>query len=393
MSCVSLLSPDFALLKCFNQSPLSLQCSFCRLRTHQWCFLLFNIILFHALLFGADFVEEYLLQASPGTFTDVKVLEIRERARKLDMSAVKNNVSTYYTISNPTACSGMDIFLLAMIFSTPENRTRRDEIRRTWANLTGVQGLSVRSLFVLGESRATEAEVLEESIEHGDIIQGKFIDSPNNQTLKTVLVMQWTVTFCPFARFILKSDENMFVNYASLAEYLLSLRRHPEDLYIGRVVHQELPNRNPRSKAFLSTGQYADKYFPDYCVGTAFVISQDVARKVFVASTGMHLQVPHDVFVGLCAKKAGVVPSHSARFSGEKHIRYNNCCYKFIFTSSEMTTEELPIIWKDLKDGKKCTLLDTYYGLVACKALTYLDKFFFFKTGSIKEANIHILKD
>uniref|UniRef100_W5NLD6 Hexosyltransferase n=2 Tax=Lepisosteus oculatus TaxID=7918 RepID=W5NLD6_LEPOC len=361
----------------------------CRLHTHQWCFLLFNIILFHALLFGADFVEEYLLQPYPGTYNDGKVLEIRERARKLDLNVAKDNISKYYTISNPNVCSGRDIFLLSMIFSTPENGTRREEIRKTWANFTEVKGFTVHTLFVLGSSQSgtIQAEVMEESTRHSDIIQGKFIDSASNLTLTMVLTMQWTVTFCPYARFILKTDETMFVNYAAVVEYLLSLRRHPEDLYIGRVIHQEMPNRDPHSSDFVPISQYPDKYFPDYCTGSAFVISQDVARKIFVASAEVKVPVPTDVFIGLCAKKAGVTPTHSFRFSGEKHIRYNNCCYKFIFTSSEMTTEELFLIWKDLNDGKSCTLLETYYGLVACKVLTYLDKFAFFNTGSIKETN------
>ncbi|XP_041095609.1 beta-1,3-galactosyltransferase 9-like [Polyodon spathula] len=364
-----------------------MQLTFCRLRTHQWCFLLFNVLLFHALLFGGDFVEEYLLQSSPGTYTDVKVLELRERARKLDMTTVKSNASKYYTISSPDACSGQDIFLLSMIFSKPDNASRRDEIRKTWANITNVKGFSILTLFVLGasDSKATQATVMDESERHGDIIQGKFTDSYNNLPNKTILAMQWTVTFCPIARFILKSDETMFANYVSLVEYLLSLRRHPEDLYIGRVIHHEMPNRDPQSKDFVPVSQYSEKYYPDYCTGAAFVISQDVARKIYVASTAMKIPVPHDVFVGICAKKAGIAPTHSSRFSGEKHIRYNNCCYKFIFTSLEMKPEELSMIWKDINDGKSCTLFETYYGLVSCKALTYLDKISFFSTGTLKE--------
>ncbi|KAL7844876.1 hypothetical protein SRHO_G00234150 [Serrasalmus rhombeus] len=57
-----------------------------RLQTHQWCFLLCNVVLFHALLFGGDVVEEFLLQSSPAAYTDRSVLELRERARKLDLS-------------------------------------------------------------------------------------------------------------------------------------------------------------------------------------------------------------------------------------------------------------------------------------------------------------------
>ncbi|KAJ8377636.1 hypothetical protein AAFF_G00255450 [Aldrovandia affinis] len=363
----------------------------CKLRTHQWCFLLFNVLLFHALLFGADFVEEYLLQPFQGTYTDVKVLEVRERARKLDMTTARGNITQQYAISNPEACSGKDIFLLVLVFSVPDSADHRETIRRTWANRTHVKEFLIRTLFVLGSapSLSTQDTVLREAELHGDIVQGRLIESPNNLTPKTILAMQWVVTYCPIARFILQANETAFVNFATLGDYLLTLRRHKEDLYVGRVVHQEMPDRDPSSPHFLSLNQYPDKYFPDYCAGSAFVLSQDVARKVFVASAGVHSPVPYDVFVGLCARKAGVAPTHSARFSGGRHIRYNACCYQFIFSSADVGDDQLASIWQDLRDEKSCSLLETYYGLVACKALTYLDKFSFFSTGIIRDADSH----
>ncbi|XP_036384584.1 putative UDP-GlcNAc:betaGal beta-1,3-N-acetylglucosaminyltransferase LOC100288842 [Megalops cyprinoides] len=368
-----------------------MQLSFCKLRTHQWCFLLFNVLLFHALLFGADFVEEYLLQPFPGTYTDVKVLEVRERARKLDLTMARANISRHYSISSAEACSGQDVFLLVLIFSAPEHTTRRELVRSTWANRTRVQGFAIQTLFVLGSPRSLSIQtaVLREAELHGDIIQGHTIESPANLTPKTILAMQWVVTYCPFARFILQANETAFVNTLALGEYLLTLRRHPEDLYLGRVVHQEAPNRDPSSPHFLSSSQYPDKYLPDYCMGSAFVLSQDVARKVYVASVELLAPLPYDVFTGLCARKAGVVPTHSARFSGGRHIRYNTCCYRFIFSSADVGEDQLPSIWQDLREGSSCTLLETYYGLVACKALTYLDKFSFFSTGSINDADSH----
>ncbi|XP_072421691.1 beta-1,3-galactosyltransferase 9 [Chiloscyllium punctatum] len=349
---------------------------FCRLRTHQWCFLLFNVALFHALLFGADIVEEYLLQSSPNTYTDVQTLDIRERARKLDMGQVKGNASRYFRISNTDACSHGNLFLLAFVSSNAGNVTRREVIRKTWANVSQVQGYGLLTLFAIGipQTQATQEEINKEYADHRDIIQGTFPDSANNAVLKTIMIMRWAVTFCPKALFILKSDEETFVNYRSLVEYLLSLKRHAEDLYIGRVNHQVMPIRDPLNKHHVPISLYSGKYYPDYCSSTAYVISQDVARKVFVASVAMVTSMPEDIYVGICARKAGVVPIHSSRFSGEKHIRFNRCCYKFIFSSFGMKSEELDEAWEEINDSRPCTMLEMYYGLIKCKALTYLDK-------------------
>ncbi|XP_007900980.2 beta-1,3-galactosyltransferase 9 [Callorhinchus milii] len=349
---------------------------FFRLRTHQCCFLLFNAILFHALLFGADFVEEYLLQSSPNTYTDAQTLDIRERARKLTVGYIKSNASQFFCLSSSGACGHSNIFLLSIISSDVENSSRRDVIRRTWANVTRVRGYSVLTLFALGMPRTPDAQsdIRREFAKHGDLIQGKFLDGPENLTLKTIMIMQWAVTFCPKALFILKSNEESFVNYVSLMGYLLGLRRHAEDLYIGRVQHQDMPNRNPLDANFVPVSQYASQRYPDYCSAAAFVISQDVARKIYVVSADLGSSLPEAVFVGICAKRAGVVPTHSSRFSGNKHIRFNRCCYQFLFSSYGLSDEELGAMWEEISDSRDCSMLETYSGLIKCKALTYLDK-------------------
>lgn len=362
-----------------------LQCFLCNLRTHQWCFLLFNVLLFHALLFGADFVEEYLLQPTPGVYTDGMVVDVREKARKMDLRNARENVSQAYPIANPNACLNSDLFLLTVVFSSPANVTQRDTIRRTWANLTQIQGFPVRILFFLESTQtSTEQEALvKESERHGDMVQGHAVadSSLRGPTERTVLALHWVITFCPVARFVLLTKDSVFVNLPALGGYLLGLHRHPEDIYLGRVIQRDSPDRDPNNPGYLPFARYPDKYLPDYCAGTAYVLSQDVVRKVYVASKIVNAPVPADAFVGLCAHKAGVSPTHSARFSGEKHIRYNACCYLYLFSSAGVGGRDLDTVWADmrLRDGG-CSLLETYYGLVTCKALTYLDKLSFFNS-------------
>ncbi|NWX90275.1 B3GN5 glucosaminyltransferase, partial [Nothoprocta pentlandii] len=327
------------------------------LRTHQWCFILFNVLLFHVLLFGADLLEEYFLRSLPLSYTDAKVFEIRERARKLDTDLLKANLSASYSTSSMGACSEQEVFLLVLVCSSPENRTRRNMIRQTWGNVTDARGYPVVTLFALGKpaSVITQLEIDKEAQKHRDIIEGSFIDSPATQTQKVVMSMEWTVTFCPHARYVLKTDEEVFVSIPSLVGYLLSLTQL-EDVYTGRVIRHAAPVRDPASPGFVALSQYAEEFYPDYCSGAAFVVSQDVARKVYVAAREAPASVPPDIFVGICAKKAGIAPIHSSRFSGEKHIRYNRCCYKFIFTSSNMKEDELFKDWREISDGKDCSL-------------------------------------
>ncbi|XP_050176261.1 beta-1,3-galactosyltransferase 9 [Myiozetetes cayanensis] len=369
------------------------QPTLCRLRTHQWCFILFNLLLFHLLLFGADLLEEYFLRSFPLAYTDAKTLEIRERARKLDTEPLKANLSgSGSSGSSAATCSAQEVFLLILVHSSPGNRTRRDRIRQTWGNVTDTGGYTVLTLFAVGKaaSESAQLEISAEAQKHRDIIEGAFIDSPQTQTQKMLLSVEWTVTFCPQARFILKADEDVFVGVASLAGYLLSLTQL-EDIYLGRVVHQGVPDRAPHSPAFVPTHEYPEEFFPDFCHGSAFVVSQDVARKVYVAAQEVPPAVPPDVFVGICAKRAGITPMHSSRFAGGRHISYNRCCYKFIFTSSNVKEDELFKAWQETSSGEDCSLLETYYSLVSCRVLTYIDKFKQLNLDRIKNEVLHFV--
>ncbi|XP_069842859.1 beta-1,3-galactosyltransferase 9 [Dendropsophus ebraccatus] len=354
--------------------PGAMQVSLCRLRTHQLCFILFNIFLFHALLFGADFLEEYFLRSSSSAYSEGKFLEIGERARTLNLSLQRENVSRSYTISGSERCTGRNIFLLLVIYSSPENRIRRDRIRQSWGNVTSLQGQEVTHVFMLGRPQveAVQSSLLSESELQQDLVQGRFLDVSSSEVLKALMMMEWIVTFCPRARFILKAEEGVFVNVESLSRFLLNLESRSSDIYTGRVIHHALPDRDPRSPSFVPITSYSESFYPDYCSGSSMVFSQEVARKMYLVSGRVTMAVPSEVFIGLSAQQAGVLPIHSSRFSGAKNIRYNRCCYRVIFSSAGIADEEMSQVWTDLNRGASCSKLETYYGLVSCKVRSYL---------------------
>ncbi|CAH6788957.1 Gm34653 [Phodopus roborovskii] len=299
-------------------------------RTHQWCFILFNAILFHALLFGADFVEEYFLCSLP--HVDMKILEIKNKTRKLNVESITRGT----------------IFLLSLIFSSPGSGTRRELTRKTWGSVTSVQGYPILIL---------QAEIVAASQMNDDIIEGIFLDSTENQTPKVISMTQWAVAFFPNALFILKADKKMFINLSGLVDYLLSLKEHLEGIYVGRE--------------FVPLSEYPEKYYQDYCSGGTFIMSQHVAQMVYVILKEAPIMVPAEVFVGIYAK--ALHPSTA----------------QFIFTSSEATDAETLLAWREINDGKECLLFETYYGLISCKLLTYLNSFRHFHMGAKQGSAVH----
>ncbi|NXR67146.1 B3G5B glucosaminyltransferase, partial [Rhadina sibilatrix] len=93
-----------------------------------------------------------------------------------------------------------------------------------------------------------QRELLAESRQHGDILQGDFGDTYANLTLKTLLLLRWARACCGGAPFLLKADDDVFVNVPAVATYLAAWPAAPPRLYLGRVHWGVAPNRDPRSR-------------------------------------------------------------------------------------------------------------------------------------------------
>ncbi|NWW97252.1 B3GT4 galactosyltransferase, partial [Rhynochetos jubatus] len=95
---------------------------------------------------------------------------------------------------------------------------------------------------------ATERAALRaEARRHRDLLQGPFADTYANLTRKTLLLLRWTLARCPAVPFLLKADDDVFVNLPALTNYLAALP-DPQRLYLGRVHWWVTPNRDPRSR-------------------------------------------------------------------------------------------------------------------------------------------------
>ena len=55
-----------------------------------------------------------------------------------------------------------------------------------------------------------------ESLVHGDIVQGNFLDSYKNLTYKTVMGHMWVSRFCRQAQFVMKTDDDIYLDLYGL---------------------------------------------------------------------------------------------------------------------------------------------------------------------------------
>jgi len=71
----------------------------------------------------------------------------------------------------------------------------------------------------------TENETLLDGIEmekhlYDDLIVANFEDSYDNLTLKTMSSLEWIDTYCNQSDFVLKTDDDMFINVPNLLNFI-----------------------------------------------------------------------------------------------------------------------------------------------------------------------------
>uniref|UniRef100_A0A8D2B1X6 Hexosyltransferase n=1 Tax=Sciurus vulgaris TaxID=55149 RepID=A0A8D2B1X6_SCIVU len=297
-----------------------------------------------------------------------------------------------YLINHKEKCQAQEVLLLLFIKTAPENYHRRSAIRRTWGSEEYVRSqlnANIKTLFALGTPNPLKGEELQKKLVwedqiYNDIIQQDFVDSFYNLTLKLLLQFSWANTFCPHAKFLMTADDDIFIHMPNLIEYLQSLEQiGVQDFWIGRVHRGAPPIRDKSSKYYVSYEMYQWPAYPDYTAGAAYIISGDVAAKVYEASQTLNSSLYiDDVFMGLCANKMGIVPQYHVFFSGEGKAPYHPCIYEKMMTSHGHV-QDLQDLWKDATDPRVKTASKGLLGQIYCRLikifllckLTYADTY------------------
>lgn len=249
-----------------------------------------------------------------------------------------------YLINHEQKCVDEDVLLLLLVKSSPQNFERRQAIRSTWGNEAYIQrnlGVTVRVLFALGvhpqpeDRKKLEHRLLVEDETYQDLIQQDFLDTFHNLTIKLLLQLRWTHTYCEHARFLMSADDDIFVHMPNLIRYLQEVNRTGvKDFWIGKVHRGAPPIRKKESKYYVSEEMYPWLLYPDYTPGAGYVVSSDVASRVYQASLTLNASIYiDDVFMGICANAIGISPQEHVFFSGEGRAPNHVCIYNQMMTS------------------------------------------------------------
>ena len=191
-----------------------------------------------------------------------------------------------------------------------------------------------------------------------DILQGDFVDSYDNLTLKTLLILKTMseVEQCRRARYLLKCDIDVFINVPHLVaviQYYSSLQR----TILGFLTSNFAFRRGPYA---VTIDEYPLDRYPPYAAGPLYVISNDLPPELFETSEYVPRFRMEDVYVtGILAIITGGVnlvnlPDLITVHYSEHPLTVCDVIANRITARSEITAVEKLSIWKEIEDNRTC---------------------------------------
>lgn len=332
--------------------------------------------------------DESLLRKSFSEFMDLD--STRRNIKKLPQH-IQEFVSSmqsrdYPTLLQPDGVCGAGAsdereqpLLLLAIKTTELNFKNRQAIRQTWGQSGWVTGWKtnssggaegggyVRRVFLLGKEDpeglgVDVSKLLQlESRRYRDILQWDFRDTFFNLTLKDVFFWSWFAQSCGQIHFVLKGDDDVFVNTPKLVTYLqeqlnvTGSNNTKMDFMVGHVISAAQPNRVTKSKYFIPDTFYKGLY-PAYAGGGGVVYSGQLTKRLHHMSKRVHLFPIDDVFVGMCMVHLKAYPMHHPAFltfdfPGQEE--QEPCSYHRILVVHKRSPEQLVKLWANMNETQR----------------------------------------
>lgn len=284
-----------------------------------------------------------LIQSQPVNLSELEKFDL---TNLIDLNDFTFNI-------NHKSCSEVQAqpLVLILVHSAPKNLNKRKLIRETW----GRDDPRSRLLFLLGSVNSTDLQdqLDNENRLHGDMVQGNFIDAYQNMTYKHVMALKWFTYYCPEAKYILKTDDDVFINTPTIYDFLDSSGDRRKLIFCWEVPEARV-KRTYRSKWRVSTKQYSGRYYPPYCPGFSIIYSPDIAFQLYKeAQRTPYFWIDDVHLTGTLAQKinTSITPVGGLFLSSE--LKNNIVSGKittsnltFFFTTPNLKENEIRKLWK-----------------------------------------------
>lgn len=246
------------------------------------------------------------------------------------------------TDQRPSECPG-DLLVVILVTSAPWNSEQRDAIRSTWAQRQEGTIYPWQVVFLVGQpiELGIYPHIAQEQQDYGDILLGNYVDCYRNLTLKVMHGLWWAAESCG-SHFVLKTDDDCFVNTEHLPRYLAELNRDQTGVYVGSVFRlgRRQVIRDQRSKWYVSKEDFREQEYPPYASGIGYVLSLDVVQRLVDTAKDVRPVPMEDTYVGILAREAGIRVRDSGRFA-KQNVNWRVCNYRYLMVIHHLDAGQL----------------------------------------------------
>ncbi|CAI0448009.1 unnamed protein product [Linum tenue] len=271
---------------------------------------------------------------------------VEDSEHSLDLEALK--------ASPLSPRQSLDLFI--GVFSNANNFKRRMAVRRTWMQYAAIHSGAVAVRFFVGlhKNQIVNEELWNEARTYGDIQLMPFVDYYNLITWKTLGICIFG-TQVASAKYVMKTDDDAFVRVDEILSALKRIKVNQGLLY-GLINSDSQPHRNPDSKWYISSEEWAENKYPPWAHGPGYVISQDIANAVYKKYKEGRLKMfkLEDVAMGIWIAE---MKNEGMKVRYEKEDRVcNEGCRDGYIVAHYQGPRELLCLWQKIQDGNvaKC---------------------------------------
>lgn len=253
---------------------------------------------------------------------------------------------------------------IILIHTAPANRFKRDVIRDTWATKNDTR---VRAFFLVGATNLTRIQhrLEHENSIYNDIIQGSFKDAYHNMTYKHIMAFKWFIYNCPKVRYLVKTDDDVFVNTPYLLDYL-ETKAEPQNFLFCLKMENSRIKRTYRSKWRVSPREFPGVFYPPYCPGFSIIYSADAAWRLYIEAQRTKYFWIDDVHItGTLAQKLNLTITPMGDyiitgspinriFDGQTKIQRSS---DFIFADPDLNETQIRALWNVVARNRNDTHL------------------------------------
>lgn len=261
------------------------------------------------------------------------------------------------TTIEPLTCSVKNLRLVIVIPSAPSRKDARLAIRNTWGHFASKPDVAL--FFIIGKvaNKQLQQQIEEERKTYNDILQLKFIDSQANSILKSIALLKWVRNYCSQADYLLKTEDNVFINIPRLFIYM-SNRDPKKNAIYGRIHNNWKTVRNKKSYYYLPKSEYKPATLPRFVFGGTYLMPARLAKDIYNNSLRRRLMRLADLFVtGVMAEHLKIERLNNRQFHfSPKDI--TSCTIQSSISIRQVTEEKQFVFWKE-----------SFYGDKICKKL------------------------